>query len=245
MKKSFTLIELLAVILIIGVLGSLLFGGATLVQKFTNRTACANNLRDIMMSMKAYSSNTSGQTFPGPIPWGKKHKDVTADDILVRMNNVNLTDKQLKKASYGVDDEVSVRQWVCPVDPEGNLNSEEQYRRSYIYNVSLREPQGLTLTTISEGDIAAPSRTVAWMDAHYGLDSLLGGSKKATIQKYDDFKKLVEYWDENGVSVHGRAKAVEVNVVMYDGSAQRFDDSYFINKQMKKTFEKHMYLDGK
>jgi len=66
-KRAFTLIELLAVIAIIGVLAALLVPTLVSGQRQARKTACLSNLHQVGLAIVAYSSDNNGA-----IPFGPK-----------------------------------------------------------------------------------------------------------------------------------------------------------------------------
>src|SRR4051812_42725294 len=59
--SAFTLVELLVVIAIIAILIAILLPVVTSAREQANRVKCANNLRQIYIAMRAYSSDNRGQ----------------------------------------------------------------------------------------------------------------------------------------------------------------------------------------
>lgn len=63
-KNGFTLMELLVVMAIIGILLAILLPALAKARELSRRASCANNLRQIGLSLKMYAQETPGELYP-------------------------------------------------------------------------------------------------------------------------------------------------------------------------------------
>ena len=131
-NRSFTLIELLIVIAIIGILLSLLLPSLFKARKKAQLAVCLSNQKQIGTAMMAYTVNNDAFY---PVYGDKYVDDISWDDQLSDYDGRSLSDEQKRESVLKINDypDMDSSIYECPGNVMERVN---QYPRSYSINDS-------------------------------------------------------------------------------------------------------------
>ncbi len=228
-RESFTLIEMLTVIAIIGILAALLLPAISRVREAAKRTKCINNLRQIGQALTLYANTYT--SFAIPI-W------VESDDIGPKEWGAVATNMLWDASENYEGDDPEHPGYPGPVDPEhpkpgqglALLDTYLQGTRSIFYCPEEKILDTITLNALTEQkeNLTRGEKRIIKIMNEYGGDEAdvfssyiyrgrdAGGywfledvSKRALVMDYNIYNKCINH------------KAEVVNVLYGDGSVLR------------------------
>ena len=125
-KSSFTLIEMLVIIAIIGILMTILLPSLSESRKVSKRAVCMSNLKQIGISTHLYIK-ANNSYFPRSYRWNQDETPISWDDRLSPYDGRDWSYDIIKKNNPRIEAPV----FVCPETPYGNPKSNGRIHRSY------------------------------------------------------------------------------------------------------------------
>ena len=174
-RAGFTLVELLAVIGVIGLLSGLVFGGISAARTASKRAKCSSNLRSMAAAAIAYAGDNRGE-----FPWGLKSVpgySSWAWDFVVPAGGK--PEPGARWQGYGL---VGILQ--CPECAGADPNWSGDPATGYNYNCSfigkIEGDSGRRKTPARMSQIRDPARTALFGDGEYsgGMNKFMRSPEK-------------------------------------------------------------------
>ena len=217
--RGFTLLELLSAVAIVGVLAALLIPGTNAMIERSNQTRCASNIRQILLSLRAYA-NDNDNKFPAASEPDGGTRRWTRDDRL----GTYLPERTSPKGWENII-------FVCP-SAEWNGNKKQNLRKTYSATTALYGKLGTNNDTQREiVTISQQSKTPLIVEAKLGSQSapnaIAWTAAAADIAQGNPLKTTA-------ISFHHNKKT---NVGMVDGGVRTFT-----LKEFGETFNERLWM---
>ena len=224
-RASFTLIELLIVIAIIGVLASLLLPSLGKARKKALGTHCLNNTKQLAIAITSYTDDND-QYYPA------SYGNFSWDDLIADYAGFNWSDTEKATANFQTPDK-KPKLLQCPLDDVAPVN-DAMYRRSYGVNdyaedsnwlVGLmgREITGTAndrpAQSVRIHDVTIPSEILMLGDRWHEWNVAGGALGHSTINGWFYKNLKFDLHDNSAEQVKAHDGQGEASFVMADGSA--------------------------